>query len=803
MRLTLQARLAVVGFVLSVASALAQLDPYPRNFIESGYDQPVQGQGPLAAYGFFYHNNPQFFRTNQVLRLVVGPTFLDGELGFRHLLSPTTDGAIEVKGGGFIDDHHEVRQGHYFKDQSFDGHGGGASLSLYQRLNPHQRIPLNAVVRGGVHYATFAATDRTAPAFQVPGNQVDPFVRVGLRLAGTPPRLFPRLGMEVSVWYERQWRLQSDAYGFNHDRRLRPRADIYWLYAGLDYAWTNVGHQVSLGLTAGGSAEADRFSAWRLGSMLPLVAEVPLSLPGYYFQELTARRFVHLSVDYLFRFTPTSRWQLMASAASACVDYLPGFEQPGAWQTGAGGGVAYTSPHQTWRVILRYGYGFNALRHGEAGAHSVGLLFQVPISGNRPGIPVPTSKPMKRDAEVPPIPRDAPGRPKAVIDAVRETAAPDVGMAAGDTQAGAEAAARAEDATLVAPRPAAASLVVLAVLGLIAFLYFAQEVVVPVVLASVVGMSLQPLVRLLVRLHIPRFLAAAIVLGTFIAVVSYGFVRLGEPAMEWVNDAPVHLEQLREKLRAVLLPAAKISQAAAAVANLSATEENRPSPPTVEVKDKGLTNTLFNWTGNFVLGLIETLVLLFLLLASGEQFLPKLVALLPVLQDRKGAVEISRQIQQHISKYLFAISVLNLSLGVVVGAGLYFMGVPNPALWGAVAAILNFVPYFGPFAGVVIIGMVGLLSFSQLAAGLLPPAWYLTVHLVEANLITPVILGRRFTMSPVVIFISLMFWMWLWGITGALVAVPLLVSLKDVCERREILAPLRDLLGGKAPRPQR
>ena len=417
---------------------------------------------------------------------------------------------------------------------------------------------------------------------------------------------------------------------------------------------------------------------------------------------------------------------------------------------------------------------------------------------------------MNPDTEVRPTPSDAAEQP-VENPKVRPENAPAAGAESGPALTGMDATAsesttdtpaRRPRRLLVAPTtlPQYGVLILLAVLGLIAFLYFAQVVVVPVALASVAGMALKPLMHFLERIHLPRLLAAVLVLGVLVAVATLGFVRLGQPAMSWVNDAPAHLEQLREKLSAVLRPAAKISQAAAAVANLGSGEESQTAAPTVEVKDKGIANTLFNWTGNLMVGVVETLVLLFLLLASGDQYLPKLVALLPVLHDTRRAVDISRQIQHYISRYLFSISLINLGLGVVVGVGFYFMDLPNPALWGTVAAILNFVPYFGPILGVGVIGMVGLLSYPKLTAGLLPPAWYLVIHLAEANLITPTILGRRFTMSPVVIFISLMFWIWLWGITGALLAVPILVSIKVICERVEALAPVGHLLGGKAAR---
>ena len=187
-------------------------------------------------------------------------------------------------------------------------------------------------------------------------------------------------------------------------------------------------------------------------------------------------------------------------------------------------------------------------------------------------------------------------------------------------------------------------------------------------------------------------------------------------------------------------------------------------------------------------------MLLYLLLASGDLFLQKLVHVMPTLRDKKRAVEISHEIQQNISNYLFSVSLINIGMGVSVGGGLYFLGVPNSAMWGLFVAVVNFVPYFGPVAGVLVLGTVGLLSFDTLWKGLLPPAWYLGLHLLEANLLTPVLLGRRFTLNPVVIFVSLIFWTWLWGVSGALLSVPILVSIKVVCDRVPEMSSVSELL---------
>jgi predicted PurR-regulated permease PerM len=336
--------------------------------------------------------------------------------------------------------------------------------------------------------------------------------------------------------------------------------------------------------------------------------------------------------------------------------------------------------------------------------------------------------------------------------------------------------------------------IVLIVLGVIAFLYFARPVVLPVFLACMAGMTLKPLIRWSSCCHIPPALSAAVVLCLLVAAVGVGFFQLGRPALTWMNEAPQHMTELRQRVQKMFPRIARISQAAAAVNNLGATEEEKKKTPTVEIKDSRGTSSILNWTGTLLVGIGETLVLVYLLLASGDLFLQKLVRVMPTLRDKKRAVEISHEIQQNISNYLFSVSLINIGLGIVVSGGLYFMGVPNAAMWGMLAAVLNFVPYFGPVVGVLLLATVGLLTFDTLWQGLLPPAWYLVLHLLEANLITPVLLGRRFTLNPVVIFVSLIFWTWLWGVPGALLSVPILVSIKVVCDRVPAMSPVSELL---------
>jgi hypothetical protein len=372
---------SVFFFVLVVSGFIgfkceAQIDPIHRNLIELGYDQPLVGQGPQGIYAYYYYNNPEFVKTNIVLRAAIAPVYLDSELGFKQLISPTTDVGIGVSGGAYSDNYYEVRQGKYIKSESFDGDGGKVALSIYQLCDPGFLIPLNLVLRGGLHYATYSTADQTSGQFTLPPDQVDAFTRTGLRLAGKEPLLFPALAMELSVWYERQWRFQDGPYGFNGDRRVNSGVSLYWLYADLDYAFTNSGQRVSFSFTAGGSDDADRLSAWRLGGVLPLISEFPLMIPGYYYEELTAESFVDFYGAYDIPLDKARRFDLRLEAATAHVNYLPGFEQPSDWQSGVGCGLAFSPKRKNFKIVLRYGYGFNAVRHDDEGAQSIGLLFQ-------------------------------------------------------------------------------------------------------------------------------------------------------------------------------------------------------------------------------------------------------------------------------------------------------------------------------------------------------------------------------------------------------------------------------------------
>jgi predicted PurR-regulated permease PerM len=340
---------------------------------------------------------------------------------------------------------------------------------------------------------------------------------------------------------------------------------------------------------------------------------------------------------------------------------------------------------------------------------------------------------------------------------------------------------------------------VLIALGTIAFLYVGRPVVLPVFLAWMAATTLRPVVALLTRLRLPMAFSAAVVFCMLVGAIGAGFLELERPAARWINEAPERMTELRQRVQRIFPKAQHLSQATAAVSDLGATEaekkEEHSKIPIVEVKDERGASSILNWTGTLLAGLGEVLVLTYLLLASGDLFLQKLVRVIPTLRGKIRAVEITREIEDNISNYLFSVSLINVGLGVAVSLGLFALGVPNATMWGILAALLNFVPYFGSIAGVVILAAVGLLTFDSPWRGLLPALWFMALHLLEANLVTPILLGRRFTLNPVAIFVSLIFWIWLWGVSGALLSVPILVSVKVVCDRIPSMAHFGEMIG--------
>jgi hypothetical protein len=357
--------------------SFAQVDPEKRDLLQIGYNGAFEGHQPFSGYAYYYHNQPDFLSdTNLTLRVALAPTYLDSEYDISHALGENTDIGIGVAGGAFADSYNEIRGGTFYPADSFDGYGGEVSGSLYHLFDPGRLIPLYLVLRGTAHYSSYAANSDTASDFKVPNPHLDGSVRAGLRFGGVEPTLFPALAMELSVWYEGHFRTAAGNYGVDNDETMNLQSHLFWSEAALSYTFPNK-QNIYVRLTAGTSVDADRFSAYRLGSFLPLIAEFPLSLPGYFYQEISARQFVLLNANYLVPLNRKATWALAFNASTAVVDYLPDEGQAGNWLNGVSGGIMWHSPSDRWKIMTDYAYGINAIRGGQRGANSVGLLLQI------------------------------------------------------------------------------------------------------------------------------------------------------------------------------------------------------------------------------------------------------------------------------------------------------------------------------------------------------------------------------------------------------------------------------------------
>jgi len=305
---------------------------------------------------------------------------------------------------------------------------------------------------------------------------------------------------------------------------------------------------------------------------------------------------------------------------------------------------------------------------------------------------------------------------------------------------------------------------------------------------------LSPVVRALKRARLPEPAGAALVLLTLLGAVGFAGYSLADPAREWMTKAPQTLAKVHTRLRDLRRPVEQVTKTAEQVE--AATEvEKGGGPQEVVLRGPRLSERLFGTTQSLLTGALETLILLYFLLAAGDLFLQKLIKVLPQLRDKKKAVAIARETEASISTYLFTVAVVNVALGLAIALVMTLIGMPNAWLWGALAAVAEFIPYIGATVVLATLTMAGLATFDSLGHALLVPGAYLTVNIIQSQFVTPLILGRRLTLNPVAILGGLVFWCWLWGVGGAFIAVPLLATFKIFCDHIESLAPVGEFLG--------
>ena len=349
-------------------------------------------------------------------------------------------------------------------------------------------------------------------------------------------------------------------------------------------------------------------------------------------------------------------------------------------------------------------------------------------------------------------------------------------------------------------------LLTITVLACLYTLHAASVLVLPIIYALILNLVLAPIKDVFVdRLHLPRVLAAAILVLTVAVLAGAIGYAVSIPATGWIARAPESLSLLREKFGFLARPFEMlhhgVEQVQQAVEQGAKSAESTTVAPPVKVQVQQAPDlqsfgmTLLSGTQAALTEVFTVLLLLFFFAAAGDTMLRRVVEVTPTWGDKRRIVEIVGEIERNISGYLLTISLMNCGVGIACGLVVWAMGVPDALLWGTVAFALNYIPIIGPVVGMVIFFIVGLFTLPSVAEAAALPGIYLLIHVVEGETITPMLLARRFTLNPVLVIISLLFWDFLWGIPGALLAVPLLAVMKIVCDRVPSLVPIGHVLG--------
>lgn len=324
-------------------------------------------------------------------------------------------------------------------------------------------------------------------------------------------------------------------------------------------------------------------------------------------------------------------------------------------------------------------------------------------------------------------------------------------------------------------------------------LKLASAFFIPVVLAMLLNFLFASTIRTLQRFWVPPLLGAVMMVGGLVGAVGFGTYQLALPARDWMGKLPAAARQIEAKLKDVKQSVREVTKASREVDRLTKFDTGDKTQK-VEVSKPTFGESLLAPTQDFLIGSGIVVVLLFFLLASGDLFLRKLVTVLPRFEDKKAAVEITREIEHDISTYLFTITVVNAVFGLAVGTAMFFLGMPNPLLWGAMAGMLHYIPFLGAIVGISVVTLVAAVTLDGISTILLVPAVYFSLNIIEEYVVLPLVMGRRLMLNPVVVFVWLIFWSWLWGVPGALMAVPLLAIVKIICDHVEPLGALAEFI---------
>ncbi|MER9729672.1 AI-2E family transporter [Mesorhizobium sp. M0217] len=327
-------------------------------------------------------------------------------------------------------------------------------------------------------------------------------------------------------------------------------------------------------------------------------------------------------------------------------------------------------------------------------------------------------------------------------------------------------------------------------------LYFARAFFMPVILAFLLTLTLTPIVRFLRKRGIPEVASATMLVVLSICVFGVAGYLLSGPVIDLLNNTSSIGQQLTERLAQLRRPLERIMQISHQIEQMTETSQE-PGIQKVAMAQSGVLSAAASNVLSAGTSLTIIFVLSLFLLASGTMFYEKIIQSFASLSEKKRALRVVYDVEREISHYLLTVTVINAGLGAVIGLGLWALGMPNPLVWGTMAALLNFLPYVGALITIVLVSVIAMISFDSITYALLAPGFVLLCDIVEGQFVTPMVVGRRLEINAVAIFIAIAFWSWLWGFVGALMAVPLLVVVKVFCDHFDGLSHVGNFLAAQ------
>lgn len=325
-------------------------------------------------------------------------------------------------------------------------------------------------------------------------------------------------------------------------------------------------------------------------------------------------------------------------------------------------------------------------------------------------------------------------------------------------------------------------LVYLAVLASVYTLYLGQVILLPLVLAAFIALFSSPWVARLERWGLPRMLGTLLVLTTIIAALIFSALLFTDPAQQWWQKLPDILSNLANGVSvAAGESTSTLSDINSALSEQASDDEFR------KTTILSLLQALASATPTVLTQILVTVFLAYFFMVYGQHLLLNLVQIRKTFAHKRQTVELVHAMQAELSTYVSTITLINIVLGLVVGCAFYGLGIEDPFLWGALAGALNFAPYLGPLLSAIAFSLVAYLQFQTIEYALLIPSIYLGINLVESQFVTPTLLGKTLDLNPLVVFLWLVFWGWLWGGFGMLVGVPLLVCVSIYLERTGVV----------------